>query len=68
MHDFELNEGTKNSPIASFVLAIHFKIKVLKFTDTIKGRSVTKNTFWEGFNLIFRKLLTCGLKEGTKAV
>jgi hypothetical protein len=33
----------------------------------IEVRSMTENTWWEGLNLILRKLMACGLKEGIKA-
>jgi hypothetical protein len=35
---------------------------------SIEGRLMTKNTCLEGLDSIFRKLFTCGIKEGINAV
>jgi hypothetical protein len=34
---------------------------------SIEVRSMTENAYWKDLDRIFRKLLTCGLKERTKA-
>jgi hypothetical protein len=34
----------------------------------IEVRSITENTCLEGLDLVYIKLMTCGLKEGFKAV
>ena len=68
-YDFELNSETKQlvrPPRPFYVLKLQIHIFVIRGAHL--ARSIIEIKCWAGLDRIFGNALTCGLKEGSKAV